>query len=111
MKKMFIGFVALVSMTSAFAENERVSTRCGKPELVISGVVSKRPVENVRRWDDNQLIYEIRINGEKIVSPTTFDMASIVVKEAIREGADLCETVKRVGAENTVVERSLTIKR
>jgi len=111
MKKILVGLIALTSMTSVFAENERVTTRCGRPELVIQGVVSKRSVEHVRRWDENKLIYEIRINGEAVLPATNFEFDSIVAKEAIKEGADLCETIKRVGQDNTVVERSLTIKR
>ena len=66
MKKFLFGLIAILSMASAHADNERVTTRCGRPELVIQGVVSKRAVENVRRWDENKLIYEIRINGEAI---------------------------------------------
>jgi hypothetical protein len=111
MKKFLFGLIAILSMASAHADNERVTTRCGRPELVIQGVVSKRAVENVRRWDENKLIYEIRINGEAIVPAADFELESIVAKEAIKDGADLCEVVKRVGQDNTVVERRLTIRR
>ncbi len=111
MKKLMIGFIALAAMTSAFAENERVRTRCGKPELVIQGVTSKRPVQHVRSQDINKLVYEVRINGERIIPAASFELDSIVARTAIEEGAELCETVTYVGNDMRVTERSLTIKR
>jgi hypothetical protein len=111
MKKLLIGFLALTSITSAFAERERITTRCGKPELVIQGVTSIKVVEHVRRQDKNTLNYEIRINGEKIIAASGFELDSLVARTAIEEGAELCETVKRVGDDLRVSERSLSIKR
>lgn len=112
MKKLLIGFIAFAAMTSAFAQqNERVTTKCGKPELVILGVTSKRPVQHVRSQDINKLVYEVRINGEKIIPAANYELDSIVARTAIEEGAELCETVTRVGSDMQVTERSLTIKR
>lgn len=111
MKKLFIGLVALTSIASAFAGNERISTKCGKAELIISGVQSEKVYEHIRRADINTVIYEIRINGEKISQVANFELDSLVARTAIEENAELCEVVTRSGSDNAVIGRKLTIKR
>ncbi len=107
MKRIVIGILVLGSFPALAGE---VKTKCGKPSIIIDGVVSKRSIADKSKYqygvhEKTELNGKVLIDNEEVGASTTDRSLDILVAQtAISEGLELCETVniKRYSAERTL---------